>query len=76
MSDMTCRMCEHKPCEVYRKAYLNAKDETDDYLIDNSCKHGCPQGYDKDSACYPFKLCSAKAHVAVKEWLIEHNNGY
>lgn len=48
---MTCYMCGEE-CEVYRKALVDSKDDTDRYLVVNSCKRGCPNWYDRDSACY------------------------
>ena len=54
---MTCYMCGEE-CELYRKALSESIDDTDRYLVVNSCKHGCPKGYDKDSACYEPKEAS------------------
>lgn len=57
---MTCYMCGQE-CEIYRKALRQSKDDIDRYLVVNSCKRGCPNWYDRDSACYEPKGASGKA---------------
>ena len=49
----TCYGCDSHPCEVYKRAMEEAEDETDVYLIEHSCKVGCPNGWDKEQPCYP-----------------------
>lgn len=50
-------------------------------------KKGCAEDYPNSDACGKaavlvdvqsgdMELCFAKAHVALKEWLLEHNGGY
>ena len=50
-------------------------------------KHGCAKDYPNSPADgedavivneqdLDMELCFAKAHVALKEWMIEHNGGY
>lgn len=56
--NITCYNCEHNPkenpCSTYKVKIKKAEDETDVYLMNHSCKVGCPQGYDKQgSPCYP-----------------------
>lgn len=57
--NITCYNCEHNPkedlCPVYKENISKAEDETDIYLMNHSCKIGCPQGYDKDNPCYPME---------------------
>ena len=55
MVEHTCYGCDNHPCPVYAKAVEDAWDETDIYLVQHSCKVGCPMGFDKDEPCYPLK---------------------
>lgn len=52
---MTCYRCG-EDCSLFMEALEKAKavDETEVYLTWHSCKKGCPKGYDKDSACWPY----------------------
>ena len=52
---MTCYGCDHVPCPLYEKAYREAKDDIDRYLVIHSVKKGCYMGYDKHDPCYPIE---------------------
>lgn len=58
-----CITITKEGCAQYYPNAVHCGEDKDDVLVVEA------QGSD-------MNLCFAKAHVALKEWMIEHNNGY